>query len=48
MDFRADAIVAKFGFELGWDVANQPELAGWQSGDEFEKARKSSQSKAGY
>ena len=43
MDFTADAKVAKFGFALGWAVANQSELAGWQPGDEFEKARKSAQ-----
>lgn len=43
MDFTADAKLAKFGFALGWEVANQPELAGWQAGDEFEKARKSAQ-----
>jgi Zn-dependent M28 family amino/carboxypeptidase len=47
MDFTADAKLAKVGLALGWQVANQPELAGWQPGDEFEKARKSSrQSKA--
>ncbi len=43
MDFTADAKLARFGFALGWQVANQAELAGWQPGDEFEKARKSSQ-----
>jgi Zn-dependent M28 family amino/carboxypeptidase len=43
MDFSADAKLAKFGLVLGWDIANQPELAGWQPGDEFEKARKSGQ-----
>ena len=43
MDFTADAKVAKFGFALGWEVANSPELAGWQAGDEFEKARKAAQ-----
>ena len=42
MDFTADAKVAKFGFALGWEVANGAELAGWQPGDEFEKARKQS------
>ena len=46
MDFTGDAKMAKFGFALGWNAANQPELAGWQPGDEFEKARKSSVSKA--
>ncbi len=41
MDFTADAKLAKFGLVLGWEAANQPALAGWQAGDEFEKARKS-------
>lgn len=41
MDFTADAKLAKFGLILGWEAANQPSLAGWQAGDEFEKARKS-------
>ena len=40
MDFTADAKLAKFGLILGWEAANQPTLAGWQAGDEFEKARK--------
>jgi hypothetical protein len=39
--------MARFGFELGWEVANQPQLAGWQSGDEFEKPRKASQARPG-
>ena len=43
MDFTADAKLAKFGLALGWDAANQPALAGWQQGDEFEKARKMGQ-----
>ncbi|HET9838766.1 MAG TPA: M28 family peptidase [Candidatus Angelobacter sp.] len=43
MDFTADAKLAKFGLILGWQAANQPALAGWQAGDEFEKARKSGQ-----
>jgi Zn-dependent M28 family amino/carboxypeptidase len=47
MDFTADAKIAKFGLALGWQVANLPELASWQRGDEFEKARKSSQAQAG-
>jgi Zn-dependent M28 family amino/carboxypeptidase len=41
MDFTADAKLAKFGLVLGWEAANQPSLAGWQQGDEFEKPRKS-------
>jgi len=40
MDFMADAKLAKFGLILGWEAANQANLAGWQTGDEFEKARK--------
>ncbi len=43
MDFIADAKLAKFGLVLGWEVANQADLAGWQQGDEFEKARKTRQ-----
>jgi Zn-dependent M28 family amino/carboxypeptidase len=48
MDFSGDAKIAKFGFALGWQVAEQPELAGWQPGDEFAKARNGSQSKIGF
>ena len=43
MDFTADAKMARFGFAVGWEVANQPGLAGWMRGDEFEKARKASE-----
>jgi Zn-dependent M28 family amino/carboxypeptidase len=43
MDFSGDAKLAKFGLALGWEAANQADLAGWQPGDEFEKARKSGQ-----
>ena len=43
MDFTGDAKVAKFGFAIGWQVANAAELIGWQPGDEFERARKQSQ-----
>ncbi len=40
MDFSADAKLARFGLVLGWEAANQADLAGWEPGDEFEKARK--------
>jgi Zn-dependent M28 family amino/carboxypeptidase len=40
MDFRGDARVAQFGFDLGWRAATTPELLGWKPGDEFEKNRK--------
>jgi len=43
MDFTGDAKVAKFGFALGWQVANASQPAQWQPGDEFERARKDSQ-----
>src|SRR5437764_1052462 len=46
MDFIGDAKMERFGFAVGWQAANQPDLAGWQPGDEFEKARKNSSSKA--
>lgn len=45
MDFAADAKLARLGLALGWEVADAAALAGWQAGDEFEKARISSQSK---
>jgi Zn-dependent M28 family amino/carboxypeptidase len=48
MDFTGNAKMARFGFVLGWLVAAQPELAGWQPGDEFEKARKNSSARTGY
>jgi Zn-dependent M28 family amino/carboxypeptidase len=43
MDFTGDAAIARFGFALGWAAASQQKLIGWQSGDEFEKARLLSQ-----
>jgi len=43
MDFTGDAVMARFGFALGWSAASQQKLIGWQSGDEFEKARVQSQ-----
>ncbi len=43
MDFRGDALLARFAFALGWRAANQPAAAQWKAGDEFEKARKASQ-----
>lgn len=42
MDFRGDAVMARFGIALGWEAANQSTLVGWKSGDEFEKARTAS------
>ena len=41
-DFAGIADLARFGFELGRIVANQPELPTWQDGDEFLAARERS------
>jgi len=43
MDYTSDAAMARFGFALGWEAANQAHLVGWKAGDEFEKARRASQ-----
>jgi len=42
MDFRGDAVMARFGVALGWLAADQPTLIGWKPGDEFAKARAAS------
>jgi hypothetical protein len=42
MDFRGDARMAQFGFDLGWLASASKTTQGWQSGDEFEAARKKS------
>jgi Zn-dependent M28 family amino/carboxypeptidase len=39
-DFRGDAKMARFGFVLGWLASAQSKPVQWQSGDEFEAARK--------
>jgi len=39
MDFTGDAVMARFGFALGWEAASQIKLVEWQKGDEFEPAR---------
>jgi len=38
-DFTADAVMARFGFALGWQAASLAKVVGWQKGDEFEAAR---------
>jgi hypothetical protein len=35
--------MARFGFALGWEAANQSRRVEWKKGDEFEGARKASQ-----
>jgi len=42
MDFRGDAVMARFGVALGWLAADQPTIIGWKAGDEFGKARAAS------
>jgi Zn-dependent M28 family amino/carboxypeptidase len=39
MDYTSDAAMARFGFALGWEAANQSTQVTWKKGDEFEKAR---------
>ena len=39
MDWTSDAAMARFGFALGFEAANQQQEIGWKKGDEFEKAR---------
>jgi len=43
MDFTGDAVMARFGFALGWKAASEPQLVQWKPGDEFEAARKQSE-----
>jgi Zn-dependent M28 family amino/carboxypeptidase len=43
MDWTSDASIARFGFALGWEAANQGAEVSWKKGDEFEKARLSGQ-----
>ncbi len=38
-DFTGDAAMARFGFALGWQAANQAKPIAWQKGDEFEAPR---------
>ena len=40
MDFRGDALMAKFGYALGQKAANAATLPAWLPGDEFEPAQK--------
>jgi hypothetical protein len=47
MDFSGDALIAKFGFALGWRAANQSAEVGWKPGDEFEPARRHSAQQGG-
>jgi Zn-dependent M28 family amino/carboxypeptidase len=39
MNFTGDAVMARFGFALGWEAATQMKEVAWVKGDEFEKDR---------
>jgi Zn-dependent M28 family amino/carboxypeptidase len=39
-DFRGNAKLARFGFVLGWLASEQPRPVEWKPGDEFEAARR--------
>jgi hypothetical protein len=39
MDFSSDAVLAKFGFALGWQAMLAKGTVNWLPGDEFEAAR---------
>jgi Zn-dependent M28 family amino/carboxypeptidase len=43
LDWTSDAAMARFGFALGWQAAEQSRLVGWKKGDEFERARLASE-----
>jgi|SRR5579871_777625 len=43
MDFRGNAVMARFGIALGWEAASQPALVEWNDGDEFARVRSGSQ-----
>jgi Zn-dependent M28 family amino/carboxypeptidase len=43
-DFRGNAKLARFGFVLGWLASKQSTPIEWRPGDEFEAARKASES----
>ena len=43
MDFTGNAKLARFGMDLGWQALTAPATVSWRPGDEFEPARKHSQ-----
>jgi Zn-dependent M28 family amino/carboxypeptidase len=42
MDFSSNAVLAKFGFALGWEELTATQTVGWMSGDEFDAKRRES------
>ncbi|MCU1323289.1 MAG: peptidase [Acidobacteriaceae bacterium] len=43
-DFAGNAKLDRFGMDLGWQVLNAGKTISWKAGDEFERARKASES----
>jgi Zn-dependent M28 family amino/carboxypeptidase len=43
MIFTGEALMARFGMDLGWSVINAKSTVEWKAGDEFEAARKASE-----
>jgi Zn-dependent M28 family amino/carboxypeptidase len=43
MIFTGEALMARFGMDLGWSVINAKSTIEWKPGDEFEAARKASE-----
>jgi Zn-dependent M28 family amino/carboxypeptidase len=43
-DFSGDAKLVRFGIDLGWQVITAPHTVEWLHGDEFEAARKATES----
>jgi Zn-dependent M28 family amino/carboxypeptidase len=43
MIFTGEALMARFGMDLGWSVVNAKSTVEWKPGDEFEPARKASE-----
>ena len=43
-DFGGNAKLDRFGMELGWEALSAPTIIQWKARDEFEAARKASQS----
>jgi Zn-dependent M28 family amino/carboxypeptidase len=39
MDFTSNAVLARYGFALGWQALSAPGTVSWLAGDEFEAAR---------
>jgi hypothetical protein len=43
MIFTGEALMARFGMDLGWSIINAKSTVEWKPGDEFAAARKASE-----